>query len=96
MPSFTLDLALDNPRVPERGDLVATARTVYRVLDSRPVDSTLWGNRWHLRLQVLARTTHEGIRAAVLEHHGGDPVPYVWWSDRYRPGETPAEYFGAP
>ena len=90
---FSLDLALDDPRSPVAGDVLTTARNVYRITEARPVDSRVWGNRWKLTLRLVGTLANENTWPTVnAENETG---ARVWHSSRYAKGETPQQYFGA-
>lgn len=83
---FSLDLALDDDRPPQAGDVIVTARTVNRVTAARPVESRVWGNRWAV---TVSRIDSEGRFAANVE-----PGARCFTTTAYKRGETPAEFFG--
>lgn len=103
--SYTFDLPLGETRAPEAGDFLSTSRATYRITGARPIDSTIWHNRWRLYLErvgdraiddLTEAQRHRAFRphlcssVSELERTGSR----VWRSKRYRRGETPASYFG--
>jgi hypothetical protein len=83
-----MDLAVDDPRTPERGDIMYSARLVYEVLDARPVESKIWTNRWRLDVRRVGPRTAETV---VVPRPGAQ----AWHTRLYQRGETPADHFGA-
>lgn len=77
----TFDLALTDHRIPARGDILHTPHRCYRILEARPVDSKVWGNRWRLQL-------------TRIDPSEADPVAQSWRSRRYVVGESPQSHFG--
>lgn len=95
MPRLGIDMPLHDTRPPVRGDVIIAARTVYRVLDSRLVDSPIWDNRWSCQVAVIARSTDQAVRDEVVEIEcEREPRPYLFRLRWYRKGEGPAEHFG--
>lgn len=89
--SFIFDLAPDDTRAPCAGDLLVTARLVYRVTFVRPVDSRVWDNRWALTVTRLGARTGPGVWA---EANAGTPEgARCWHSARYARGETPQSFY---
>lgn len=39
---------------PVRGAVLLSARVAYRIIESRPVDSRLWRDRWSIQVRRLA------------------------------------------
>lgn len=87
---MTFDLELDAHRSPDRGDVLATERAVYRVLDARPVESRIWGNRWALTCERIGDRRGDARVPRALRGEA-----YVWYSTLYRRGERPQDHFGA-
>jgi len=85
--SMTLDLALDNEDPPARGDYLTTYSAAYRIVDVRPVESRVWPNRWRLDLERLPTGNN-------LDQPDPGPGHRCHRSSRYRPGETPSQFFG--
>jgi len=81
--TFVMDLALDEDQPPQPGDRVGTARAHYTVVASRPVESRVWPNRWHL---TLRRT--DPPRVPPLDGTRYFPTR------AYRRGERPDDHFG--
>ena len=78
--TFTIDHAPGaDPMVP--GELLATARNLYRVLEVREVESRLWPNRFRYGTEL--------VRA-----HGGRVPAAARTTSTYRKGEGPVEFFG--
>lgn len=88
---MTFDLALDDQRSPERGDVLATERAVYRILDARPVESRIWGNRWALTCERIG--DRSDVRRLTRPMRGSGHR--LWYSTLYRRGERPQDHFGA-
>lgn len=86
---FTFDLALEDPRNPDAGDVLVSARRVYRITEAVPVDSKVWGNRWRLTVHTVGTAT-DGRPDIMPWLEAGNRV---WYSSHYRRGETPAEFF---
>lgn len=75
----------------ERGDVIVSARCVYRILDAVPVDSAKWGNRTRVvAVKIGTATDHEADVPPDLE-----PGAEIYWTQTYRRGEGPEEFFGA-
>lgn len=77
---FTLDRA-PGDAAPQVGEVMASARNLYRVTFVRPVESQVWPNRWHVETQPLG------------PHHGRIPEG-ASRSATYRRGEGPSDHFG--
>ena len=88
---FSLDLALDDDRPPIAGDTVVTARTVNRVVEARPVESRVWGNRWKVTLHRTGERTLEDRRLCRVPATEDGARCFV--TVLYRPGETPERFF---
>lgn len=85
MTTHTFDRFDDSYELPEPGDCYRTERTVYRVLDIRPVESQVWHDRWRIRLErVCARSDWDGTG-----FQEGARFHEVF---SYRKGETPQDF----
>lgn len=72
---------------PVRGDVLAGPTIVYRVLDSRAVESRVWCNRWRVSCERIGarKTVEASLRAGLGQHKRWlEFVPY-------RKGEKPGE-----
>jgi hypothetical protein len=85
---FSLDLAADEPRSPDRGDVLAGPRAAYRIIEARPVESRIWCNRWALTVERIG--SRDDLARVPPEEYA-----YVWDSTPYRRGEGPSDVFGA-
>jgi hypothetical protein len=94
MTRFNLDLALDNPRAPAPGDILVTARILYRITGARLVDSKIWPNRWSCTVERIRARTHDervaGTATIDVEDQGEARLIFT---ERYQRGETPSDYF---
>lgn len=98
MSRFTIDFPLrrgpdgaepDHSDIYEPGDLLVTARTVHRVVEVLPVDSTVWPNRWKVTTEKLADRSPDGSYP-----QRPDDGCRVRHTSAYRKGETAASYYG--
>lgn len=89
MPRFRLDLAVDDSRSPDRGDVLYSARLIYEITDARPVDSKVWPNRWAITCRRLGPRNADTV---VVPRPGAQ----AWHSRLYRRGEGPADHYGPP
>lgn len=99
---FNYDLELDNPRAPQPGDIMVGARVAYRIVEARPVESRVWGNRWKLTVRRVGPSPRgDGVDEwdlFRLQHYcyPSDPPDgwvYEWSFSNYARGERPADYF---
>lgn len=98
---FNYDLELDDPLTPQPGDILVGPRVAYRIVDARPVESRVWGNRWALRVERIGPSPQghgvdpwDEFRAT----HHCYPFPVAGWVHEwsyqsYAKGEKPADYF---
>jgi hypothetical protein len=83
---MNFDLALDDPTNPVAGDILHSTSRVrqqhswYVIVEARPVDSRVWGNRWALTLRRLAGSP---------KAHEVNVGARVWYSTPYARGERP-------
>lgn len=75
----------------ERDDFVVTERLVYRVLDSRPVESRLWHDRWRVELTRIC-TRKEWENPANNDAYRVPPGRRVHHVSRYAEGEQPTDH----
>lgn len=87
---MTIDLAPDDTKPPKPGDVVLTARTMNRVVASRPIDSRIWCNRWHVTLDRLSSGGDISGLGALAK--GG---ARVFRTRPYLRGERPQDVYGA-
>lgn len=85
---FTMDMHPDDELPPVPGDLMTTARKAYEVVESRPVESRVWCNRWKITLRPLDRGSNDD--PPHLSREGQRWFP----TTAYRRGETPLDHFG--
>lgn len=78
------DLPADSTDFPSPGEILASTRTgtMWLIVEVREVDSRVWSNRWKLRVRRCSFAETEGRRIREFSS--------------YRPGDTPAQYFGTP
>ena len=83
---MTLDLAEHDEQAPDVGELLVTARNVYRITSVREVESRVWCNRWAITLRLIGLRSQVDVEALAERRH-------VRYSGRYAKGETPAQFF---
>lgn len=84
---FVYDLPLTEEQAPRPGDYMTSVRCAYEIVDAVPVESRVWPNRWKLTLRRLPSGCNDDPPIPQLDH-------VTWPSERYRRGESPAEFFG--
>lgn len=90
--TMTIDHPLDMAVPVTAGDVLVSARTVYRVVASRPVESRLWGNRWSVTIVKVGTATAGVPDRPILPEPGCQVRPLA----SYERGVGPVETFGVP